>query len=420
MAEPTTGPNGPGRRRTLSTGRGRRIVIGVVVAVLGIGAGVVAAFGTRDDQARPAPTGGAGSSAPGGVPTVGPSVPVPSSPGPSGVIGDPAATTAPTVAPTVAPVTGSGAAALIARKRPAGVWPGRLGLSGVNGDPLNNRAAVEGFCTARGKACQVAHTYTDRTSWESMTRGTGWTFEMFAGFPGALVVSQGLVPEGHHGDLAGCARGEFDQNWRDFGALMVQHGRGDSVVRLGWEFNGTFMAWHATDAKTWIACYRKAAIGIRAGNPQALFDWTINAHNTPKGVCGGRSTNCYPGDAYVDVIGIDNYDHHPVSKTKAAFDRTAAAPEGLTWLYSFARKHRKPFAVGEWGVVPTVNGGKDNPNFIKWMHAWFAKRAPFLAYEAYFSNCEAGGVQSSLFRSGDPACHQNPGSASAYRTLFGR
>jgi hypothetical protein len=25
----------------------------------------------------------------------------------------------------------------------------------------------------------------------------------------------------------------------------------------------------------------------------------------------GRSTNCYPGDAYVDIIGIDNYDHFP-------------------------------------------------------------------------------------------------------------
>jgi hypothetical protein len=105
---------------------------------------------------------------------------------------------------------------------------------------------------------------------------------------------------------------------------MVRHGRGDSVVRLGWEFNGTFMLWHASDTKTWIACYRRAADGIRAGSPKALLDWTINTHNTPVSVCGGRSTNCYPGDAYVDVIGIDNYDHHPVSRTKAAFDRTAA------------------------------------------------------------------------------------------------
>jgi hypothetical protein len=32
------------------------------------------------------------------------------------------------------------------------------------------------------------------------------------------------------------------------------------------------------------------------------------------------------------------------------------------------------------------------------MYKWFAARAPDLAYEAYFSNREAGGVQSSLFR----------------------
>jgi hypothetical protein len=44
--------------------------------------------------------------------------------------------------------------------------------------------------------------------------------------------------------------------------------------------------------------------------------------------------------------------------------------------------------------------------------------APEVAYEAYFSNCEAGGVQSSLFRT-DAACIQNKRSAIAYRELFG-
>jgi hypothetical protein len=311
-----------------------------------------------------------------------------------------------------------GASALIARPRTAGQWPGPAGLSGVNGDPLNDRAHVDQFCSARGRACEIAQTYTDRTSYQSMTGGTGWTFANFEGFPGALVVSQGLVPEGRAADLPACARGDFDNHWKDFGALMVTYNRGDSVVRLGWEFNGDFMAWAGVNAKTWIGCYRRAVDGIRATNPAAVFDWTINAHDTAAKVCGGVSTNCYPGDAYVDIIGIDNYDHFPASRTKAGFDRVSAAPEGLTWLLAFAKKRGKLFSVGEWGVVSNADGGGDNAAFIRWMHAWFAAHATDLAYEAYFSSCENSTVQSSLFRTGT-GCVANPASATAYRELFG-
>ncbi|GAB1641919.1 glycoside hydrolase family 26 protein [Krasilnikovia sp. MM14-A1259] len=307
---------------------------------------------------------------------------------------------------------------LLALPRTVGTWPGPNGLSGVNGDPVLDAAHVAQFCAARGRPCRVAQTYTDRTSYETMTSGTGWTFDYFAGFDGLLVISQGLVPIGGEADLPACARGEFDQSWRNFGKLMVQYGRGDSIVRLGWEFNERTSPWGARDPQTWIACYRHAVDGIRATNPSVLFDWTINAHSTPHHLCGGLSTNCYPGDAYVDIIGIDNYDHYPWSPTKDDFDRTAAQPEGLTWLYEFARRHDKPFSVGEWGVVPTADAGKDNPEFVRWMHEWFAARAPHLAYEAYFTNCDSGGVQSSLFRV-DAQCVRNPGSAGVYRGLFG-
>jgi hypothetical protein len=331
--------------------------------------------------------------------------------------GSPASTRSPGAAATVSGPAYPGASALLARPRAAGQWPGPNGLSGVNGDPLNDRAHVEDFCRQRGRACEVAQTYTDRTSYQSMTGGTGWTFENFTGFPGVLIVSQGLVPEGRGADLVGCARGDFDNHWRDFGALMVAHGRGDSVVRLGWEFNESFMAWNGKDTRTWIDCYRRAATAIRTTNPAVLFDWTINGHGTSRGLCGGRSTNCYPGDDYVDIVGIDNYDHFPVVATKATFDRVAAGADGLDWLFAFAKQHGKPFSVGEWGVVSNSDGGGDSAAFVRWMHDWFAAHAPDLAYEAYFSSCETNEVQSSLFRSDDD-CTQNPKASAAYRELF--
>jgi hypothetical protein len=43
---------------------------------------------------------------------------------------------------------------------PPGTWPVSGGLSGVNGDPVINRASVEAFCAWRGRNC----------GWPSRTR----------------------------------------------------------------------------------------------------------------------------------------------------------------------------------------------------------------------------------------------------------
>ncbi|WP_305782336.1 glycoside hydrolase family 26 protein [Symbioplanes lichenis] len=333
---------------------------------------------------------------------------------------EPSAGTPAPSASTVTATANSGArsaSAMIARTRVAGSWPGANGLSGVNGSPRLDTASVTAFCSARGRACTVAQTYTDRSTWQTMTAGTGWTFENFADFDGVLVISQGLTPNGAQADLVSCADGDHDADWQAFGTLMRTHDRADSIVRLGWEFNEQTSSWRADDPATWISCYRRAADNIRATNPDVVLDWTINAHNTPAGVCDGVSTTCYPGDDYVDIVGIDNYDHYPWSPTAAGFTATAADPEGLTWLYTFARDHGKLFSVGEWGITPTGDAGRENPDFITWMHDWFADHAQYLAYETYFSDCDDSGIQSSLYLT-TANCAQNPQSAARYKDLY--
>jgi len=286
-----------------------------------------------------------------------------------------------------------------------------------------DRASVESFCSWRGRPCGVAHAYTDRSNWDAMTRGSGWVFDNFNGFPGLLVVSQGLVPNGRAADLQACANGSYDQNFRDFGTMMVNKGRAASVVRLGWEFNGSFMPWAGTNATAYKQCFQHAATAIRQTNPSVLIDWTINAHSTPSNICGGSSLNCYPGDAYVDIIGIDNYDHGPSAPSLAEFNRIAEAPEGMTWLLEFAKQHGKKFSVGEWGVAPgsDYNTTGENPEFIRYMHDWFAAHASDLVYEAYFNSCIPNDVESNMYRPVDSSCvRQNNSAGSLYKTLFGR
>jgi hypothetical protein len=306
-------------------------------------------------------------------------------------------------------------------------WPGARGQSGVNGDPDHKRSSVEAFCTWRGKPCPVAHTYTQRQTWQTMSTeaGTGWTFDNFAGFPGLLVISQGLVPEGKsdpRADLAACATGAHDDTFRAFGELMVKKGRAASVVRLGWEFNGDFMPWSAWNTEQWKSCYRHAALALRAANPRVILDWTINAHGTPEGICNGRSTNCYPGDDVVDIIGIDNYDIAPSASSRADFMRIAKAPDGLSWIHAFAKKRGKKLSVGEWGIAPgsSYNTTGENPEFIRWMHEWLSAHAGDLAYEAYFTDCSPKLVESNLMRPpGGDCVRVNSKAAQLYRALWG-
>jgi len=302
-----------------------------------------------------------------------------------------------------------------------GGWPAAGGLSGVNGDPDITAASVEAFCAWRGRACGVAQVPTARDSWESMTAAT-WFYDAFAGFPGRLVITQSLVPDRRPQDMAACAAGDHDADWRTFGRLMVEHGRAASVVRLGWEFNATSNSWAAVDPQQWIACFRRAAQGIRQGDPAVTIEWTVNGHVTDRRTCDGLSIRCWPGDDVVDLVGIDWYDQGPAVRSRADFVAEAARPEGLNWLLAFARAHGKRFAVGEWGVAPGSTGNEtgENPAFIGWMHDWFTQNAGELAYETYFTNCDEGEAESNLWRPPGPGCvRENVESGRIYRELWG-
>ncbi|MCK9897132.1 glycoside hydrolase family 26 protein [Frankia sp. AgB32] len=294
-------------------------------------------------------------------------------------------------------------------------------LSGVNGDPLLNPASVDQFCATRGSLCDLAHVYVARDSWGSIVQPS-FAEQNFAGWPGRLLISVPLFPENSGSSLAACAAGDYDAYWRTFGTTLNSTGRQNSIIRLGWQANGNWFQWSAYNAANYVDCWRRAATAIRAtANPDPVLDWTINAHYSQLPP-SHNPTDLYPGDAYVDSIGIDAYDHYPPSPDLPSFNSQANAVGGITWLYNFARAHGKQFGIGEWGVAPGSdgNGGGDSADYIQWMHDWMAARAGqgFL-YEAYFNNCDPGNVGSNLFRPFSTGCvYRNPNAAGRYTTLW--
>lgn len=91
---------------------------------------------------------------------------------------------------------------------------------------------------------------------------------------------------------------------------------GEIMVRPLWEMNGDWMSWNgqwASDPQTtdgpakYVTAWRRIyALFQAAGATNVVWVWAPSVHDVPS-ASWNHWTNYYPGDAYVDWIGIDGY-----------------------------------------------------------------------------------------------------------------
>jgi hypothetical protein len=293
--------------------------------------------------------------------------------------------------------------------QPGATAGGNRWVTAANGNAVDAVRQWESFI---GRTVGVAVVFTVRDNWGDLV-GTTWPITAFprSAFPGTLSIAQPLFPQ--NGSLSACAAGAYDGYWAQFGRTLTANDRADSYVRLGWEFNGDWFWWAAYNPAAWKTCFQRAAGAIRSTDPAVRIEWNISAHRDK--LPGGQDLwSVYPGDRYVDVISVDDYDSYPASTDDTIFKRQCDAPSGLCTAVAFARAHGKKLAVPEWGLVRSTGGGGDNPFFIRKMHQFFAANQDILAYEGYYNTAEADNVKSSL-----RAPVLNPRAAAEYLNLFG-
>lgn len=290
-----------------------------------------------------------------------------------------------------------------APSRRAGAAPG--GLPWHSGVVVGTPDEVAGWEDYRGRQVDVVHGFAARGAWDDIT-SAGWIMGYYSDFPGIVVISQPFWPEDSGGSLDACAGGAYDDQWAEYGRTLADHPGMDVYTRLAWEFNGTWFEWSATDAEAWKSCFRSVVDAVRSTAPDARFEWNINAHGSQS--CDGDAWNCWPGDEYVDVVGIDPYDHYPSSATAAEFDEQCNDRHGLCYVIDFAREHGKEVGVTEWGVINSGIG--DNPLYIEKMYETFEAGSDVMAYETYFNSAD----HNTTLDGGE-----NPESSAAYRELFG-
>lgn len=115
----------------------------------------------------------------------------------------------------------------------------------------------------------------------------------------------------------------------------------------------------------------------------------------------------YPGDAYVDVIGSDQYDGSgagnytaPPTDAQRTFVWTNEHLVALTNQNAFAQAHGKTQCFGEWGIWHSIGsstlGGDDNPGFIQNIYDWVTDPDHNYEHVAYFNRNVSGFVEHSL------------------------
>jgi hypothetical protein len=292
----------------------------------------------------------------------------------------------------------------------------QLGVFAGTGNP----GALAGFASITGTHPVLASDYLLNTSgWDGMDGAGGsedWMLNQWRNTGYRLVLGVPILPGGTGGTLADGAAGAYNQYFTILAQTLVNDGAANAILRLGWEFNGSWYPWSVAsnaDAQNFAQYWRQIVNTMRAvPGQQFKFLWNPNGG-------GSASWNlelAYPGSAYVDYIGTDVYDAYwGTSFTpQTSWSNAVTQTWGLNWLTTFATAEGRPIAIPEWSVDFRSDGYGlgDDPYFIGQFANWIASNN--VAFTCIFSfNDTAGGQDNNLVGG------NFPNALAAFRAGFG-
>lgn len=238
---------------------------------------------------------------------------------------------------------------------------------------------VEGNGATTTWAQNIAITDKVCTDWAGIDRRYEW------GFP--------LCSTGE--PMADTASGKYDAEIEAMFRRIASFDRHKVVpIRLGWEANNpTAYPWswtaNGSSAALYIEAFRRVVTIGRRVSPRFKFVWCVlfATFGTDGQVVNPEPG--YPGDDYVDIIGMDAY-YDGVAELGSGtniqrFVGKLFAQYGLGWVAAFSLGRGKPVTINEWGI------NNDSPDYVNAKSRWL-RQLPNLFYACYF-NVDAGSVQ---------------------------
>jgi hypothetical protein len=219
-------------------------------------------------------------------------------------------------------------------------------------------------------------------------KGSGYTLSL--GVP--------IIPENSKGSpvgtLASGATGAYNSYFVTLAKTLISDGEPNAYLRLGWEFDGSWYSWAATSASAEanFAAYFKQIVETMRGVPGAQFSFVWNPDAEAFTKKGYAVSLAYPGNSYVNFIGIDAYDQTWVSPQTVENAWSKTVLPDLNAAHAFAAEQGKPLALTEWAVLFRSDGHGlgDDPYYVENIINWMKEPGNNVAYESYFNGCNGG------------------------------
>ena len=154
--------------------------------------------------------------------------------------------------------------------------------------------------------------------------------------------------------LAVIIRGEVDVYINRFAGQVKEYGN-PVVIRFGHEMNGDWYPWGRRPDEYKLAYQRIVEVFGNAGVDNVKWMWSVNAEPV------GGLASYYPGDGYVDVIGIDGFNWG----TAAGRNSWRSFAEVFKPAYDYLiNRYEKPLIISE---TASSEIGGDKPAWIQMM-----------------------------------------------------
>jgi Glycosyl hydrolase family 26 len=315
-------------------------------------------------------------------------------------------------------------------------------------------AGIETAAAWLGSANSIkyAQDFVDATDWSHLSNP--WQLSNWENSPFTMVWGVPMVPCGspatqcatNVADFNLVASGGADSYYKTLAQNLVSAGFGSSYIRLGWEFNATWMGWSICNqqgsgltswASDFVPAFRNIVTSMRSVSG-ADFKFIWNPLESSNVSCSGVSMESfYPGDSYVDAVALDVYDGigqntsntarwadllngvnggHWTSVTPAAINGQKFEGYGLDWLAAFGKEHDKQISIPEWGLDATGltdEGGGDDGYFVTQMASWIKADA---TGPAIFWNFGDGTLPLNIPKE---SAGSTPAATAAFKAAFG-
>ena len=196
------------------------------------------------------------------------------------------------------------------------------------------------FAAATGTSPTVASDYLPgNAGWAGMDGSggsLGWLLGAWSGSGYTLSLGVPIIPTNSSGAAVGTlaqgAAGAFNLYYVTLAQTLVSAGQSNAYLRLGWEFDGSWMPWAATTptAEANFASYFQQIVTAMRSVPGENFRFVWNPDAGAFTQSGYSVAAAYPGNAYVDVIGLDSYDQSWASPQTPANAWSSTALPSLT------------------------------------------------------------------------------------------